>query len=232
MARSKDLESAHLEGSMVHCCARGIQSHDTVWDHGLCQKPVLSRFSCARYFDTIAHRLKRFLLRLLADKGLVDAAYGGDIPRELTLTRFDRFNFTSNRYTGPPSESVDQAWDDLGIWGPSLLLLDIHRQRADLCFLEPFFILPKHLGPTFGLNNSHYWHPRETMGVEGYPVVPEMIHHLHCLVGVELARSCVKPNSFPAEFPPQKPVLQPRILRRKEKRSRRKGPRVISAIPY
>ncbi|SMR58931.1 unnamed protein product [Zymoseptoria tritici ST99CH_1A5] len=93
----------------------------------------------------------------------VDAVYGGKVNRDLSLRRFDRFHFHLNsEYTAPPSEKVERAWADFGIW-------------------LPHFILPKSLGPTFGLNNSHYWIPEETHGTEGYPVVPEMIHQLHCL---------------------------------------------------
>ncbi|KAK4615072.1 hypothetical protein CLAFUR0_08698 [Fulvia fulva] len=89
-------------------------------------------------------------------------AYRGQIDRGLTVRRFDRFWFTPNDFTRPPSKEVDQAWSDLGIW-------------------IPYFILPESLGPAHGLNNSHLKYSGDDFDTPGYPVVPEMIHHLHCL---------------------------------------------------
>lgn len=52
--------------------------------------------------------------------------------------------------------------------------------------IVPYFILPESLGPAHGLNNSHLKYSGDDFDTPGYPVVPEMIHHLHCLVGRKL----------------------------------------------
>lgn len=69
-------------------------------------------------------------------------------------------------------------------------------------------MLPKRLGPTFGLNNSHFWLPQETLGTDdGYLVVPEMIHHLHCIVSVSFFALLLELDSLLSEFASNEPLL-------------------------
>lgn len=97
--------------------------------------------------------------------------YSG-VDRSLALRSFSRFDVErDSTYTETPSPKVDGAWHRLGLKSST-------------------FILPADLGAQYGLDPQRFqyvkkgvWHKER----EGYPVVLQALHDLHCVVSREVS---------------------------------------------